>query len=125
MFTQKSQYGLTLMVTRDAALTAYLNTVLQQMSGTCSAQRCSTAPRFLYCGRVFMLTHVSRLCLTRLFSTDWLLRGILQKIVLVISSVTSKEVLERWTFDIQTDDDAAAGKYAPASARLIIHLFKM
>lgn len=41
---------------------------------------------------------------------DWLMRGILQKIVLVISSVTSKEVLERWTFDIQTDDDAASGR---------------
>ena len=34
---------------------------------------------------------------------DWLLTGSLQKMVLVISSVASKEVLERWTFDIQTD----------------------
>lgn len=34
MFTQKSQYGLTLMVTRDPALTDYLNTILEQMSGT-------------------------------------------------------------------------------------------
>ena len=38
--------------------------------------------------------------------TDWLLTGSLQKMVLVISSVASKEVLERWTFDIQTDKTA-------------------
>ena len=37
---------------------------------------------------------------------DWLLTGSLQKMVLVISSVASKEVLERWTFDIQTDKAA-------------------
>eukprot|EP00884_Botryococcus_braunii_P007424 jgi/Botrbrau1/16683/Bobra.0317s0001.1 len=73
MFSQKTQYGLSLMVTTDTALTTYLGTVLQQMS-------------------------------------DWLMQGILQKIVLVISSVTSKEVLERWTFDIQTDNDAASGR---------------
>ena len=38
-----------------------------------------------------------------LSGADWLLTGSLQKMVLVISSVASKEVLERWTFDIQTD----------------------
>ena len=37
---------------------------------------------------------------------DWLLTGSLQKMVLVVSSVASKEVLERWTFDIQTDKTA-------------------
>ena len=38
--------------------------------------------------------------------TDWLLTGSLQKMVLVITSLASKEVLERWTFDIQTDKSA-------------------
>ncbi len=37
---------------------------------------------------------------------DWLLTNSLQKMVLVISSVATKEVLERWTFDIQTDKAA-------------------
>ncbi|CAL5227041.1 g9938 [Coccomyxa viridis] len=46
--------------------------------------------------------------------SDWLLTGSLQKMVLVISSVASKEVLERWTFDIQTDKAAVKeGKPAP------------
>ena len=40
---------------------------------------------------------------------DWLLTGALQKMVLVVTSVASKEVLERWTFDIQTDREALDG----------------
>lgn len=35
--------------------------------------------------------------------------GALQKMVLVITSATSNEVLERWTFDLQTDRAAVAG----------------
>ena len=42
----------------------------------------------------------------------WLLEGQLQKMVLVITSASSKEVLERWTFDVLTDRDAAAGQCA-------------
>jgi hypothetical protein len=42
-------------------------------------------------------------------AADWLMTGVLQKMVLVVSSVASKEVLERWTFDIQTDRDVLRG----------------
>ncbi|KAK9806247.1 hypothetical protein WJX72_007181 [[Myrmecia] bisecta] len=35
--------------------------------------------------------------------SEWLLQGVLQKMVLVITSVNTKEVLERWTFDLHTD----------------------
>eukprot|EP00891_Asterochloris_glomerata_P009275 jgi/Astpho2/9275/e_gw1.00139.40.1_t len=45
--------------------------------------------------------------------SDWLIQGVLQKMVLVITSVESKEVLERWTFDIQTDAQAMAGGRPP------------
>ena len=38
--------------------------------------------------------------------TEWLGTGALQKVVLVVSSALSKEVLERWTFDIQTNKTA-------------------
>ena len=41
-----------------------------------------------------------------LHHADWLLTNSLQKMVLVISSVATKEVLERWTFDIRTDKTA-------------------
>ena len=42
----------------------------------------------------------------------WLLAGQLQKMVLVVSSAASKDVLERWTFDVLTDREAAAGQCA-------------
>lgn len=40
----------------------------------------------------------------------WLEGGALQKVVLVITGVASREVLERWTFDIQTDKAVVAGR---------------
>lgn len=50
----------------------------------------------------------------------WLLEGQLQKMVLVVTSATSKEVLERWTFDVITDREAASGQCAlrPLAARV-------
>lgn len=45
----------------------------------------------------------------RLLCVDWLMSGALQKMVLVITSTKSNEVLERWTFDLQTDKAAIAG----------------
>ncbi|KAI3432455.1 hypothetical protein D9Q98_004005 [Chlorella vulgaris] len=41
--------------------------------------------------------------------SEWLEGGALQKVVLVVTGVASKEVLERWTFDIQTDKGVVAG----------------
>lgn len=42
---------------------------------------------------------------------EWLEGGALQKVVLVVTGVASKEVLERWTFDIQTDKGVVAGRW--------------
>jgi hypothetical protein len=39
---------------------------------------------------------------------DWLAKGLLQKLVLVISSAITKEVLERWTFEIDTSKEVLA-----------------
>ncbi len=41
-----------------------------------------------------------------LFCTDWLETGNLQRAVMVIASISTKEVLERWNFSIETDADA-------------------
>ncbi|PSC73333.1 dna-binding horma domain-containing [Micractinium conductrix] len=41
--------------------------------------------------------------------SKWLEGGALQKVVLVVTGASSKEVLERWTFDIQTDKGVVAG----------------
>ena len=43
-------------------------------------------------------------------SAEWLQQGELQRLVLVITSQSTKEVLERWTFNIQTEQEALAGK---------------
>ena len=42
--------------------------------------------------------------------------GALQKMVLVITSARSSEVLERWTFDLHTDKAAIQGGYTPSCA---------
>ena len=44
-----------------------------------------------------------------MIGADWLMSGALQKMVLVITSTKSNEVLERWTFDLQTDKAIIAG----------------
>eukprot|EP00003_Mantamonas_plastica_P028723 TRINITY_DN6650_c0_g2_i2.p1 TRINITY_DN6650_c0_g2~~TRINITY_DN6650_c0_g2_i2.p1 ORF type:complete len:190 (-),score=73.06 TRINITY_DN6650_c0_g2_i2:28-597(-) len=36
--------------------------------------------------------------------TDWMLQNLVQKVVIVITGVDSEEVLERWMFDIETDE---------------------
>lgn len=41
--------------------------------------------------------------------TDWLLQSHLQKLVLVVASVASGEVMERWTFDVHADAAGQAG----------------
>ncbi|GAB4815147.1 hypothetical protein N2152v2_002193 [Parachlorella kessleri] len=45
--------------------------------------------------------------------SEWLGTGVLQKVVLVVTGVASKEVLERWTFDIQTDKEVVNGGALP------------
>ena len=41
--------------------------------------------------------------------TGWLASGALQKMVLVIAGTPDGDVLERWTFDVQTDKDVLEG----------------
>ena len=40
---------------------------------------------------------------------DWITSGDLQKMVMVIATVASSEVLERWTFNVETDKEVASG----------------
>ncbi|QDZ17799.1 mitotic spindle checkpoint protein Mad2 [Chloropicon primus] len=42
--------------------------------------------------------------------SGWLAEGKLEKLVLVIASVHTNEVLERWAFDIETEQDVVEGK---------------
>lgn len=81
------------MVSTDAGLADYLNNVLHQMSG------------------LFLMDYavIWHQCMITLVSADWLIRGELQKMVLVITSSETREVLERWTFDLLTDKAVVQG----------------
>ncbi|GLC70874.1 Mitotic spindle checkpoint component mad2 [Pleodorina starrii] len=46
----------------------------------------------------------------------WLETGKLRQLVLVITDVNSSEVLERWTFDIETNQEVVAGGKPPEKA---------
>ncbi len=41
-------------------------------------------------------------------NTDWLLKGEIQKLVVVITGADSKDVLERWVFNVETDKSVRA-----------------
>eukprot|EP00199_Chlamydomonas_sp_CCMP681_P005975 CAMPEP_0119109016 /NCGR_PEP_ID=MMETSP1180-20130426/16793_1 /TAXON_ID=3052 ORGANISM="Chlamydomonas cf sp, Strain CCMP681" /NCGR_SAMPLE_ID=MMETSP1180 /ASSEMBLY_ACC=CAM_ASM_000741 /LENGTH=213 /DNA_ID=CAMNT_0007094711 /DNA_START=26 /DNA_END=667 /DNA_ORIENTATION=+ len=41
---------------------------------------------------------------------EWLAQGKLRQLVLVVTDVAAQEVVERWTFDIDTNKDVLAGK---------------
>jgi len=45
---------------------------------------------------------------------DWVEQGVLQRVVLVVSNVATKEVLERWTFQVDTEKDVLEGKVEAA-----------
>lgn len=72
-----SKYGLSMLVTSDPGLQKYLQSVLSKLSGSESLPMAD--------------------------NLEWLLQGKVQRLVLVITSLESQKVLERWNFDIVTD----------------------
>ena len=68
-FAAVAKYGLSVLVTSDEGLKAYLVQVLRQLA-------------------------------------EWLGKGEVQKLVVVITGVETKEVLERWVFNLDTDKAA-------------------
>lgn len=90
-----SKYGLSLLVTVDDGLKAYLAQVLSQLSGTEAA---------LPVPHTLQQPTQPRPC-----PTEWLSAGNIQKLVVVINGVESGETLERWVFNIETDAAVTAG----------------
>ena len=50
----------------------------------------------------------------------WLAEGTVQQLVLVISSVETEEVLERWIFQCETDEEALAGQSKQKEEKIIM-----
>ncbi len=54
--------------------------------------------------------------------TEWLYAGNVQKLVLVITSLETQQVLERWNFDIETDKEGVRSLPAPSRRRVCLDL---
>lgn len=108
-----------LWVSTDDSFSSYLSTVLAQTKGL--LQMClGWGP---VCARAVMqgvgayqdrtCTHTG--CCRRhaidWLSPEWLASGKLKQLVLVITDAETSDVLERWTFDIDTNKEVMAGGY--------------
>ncbi|NWU82659.1 MD2L1 protein, partial [Onychorhynchus coronatus] len=96
-FSRVQKYGLTLLVTTDPELTNYLNNVTEQMKGAGGGSRALPPV-----GLLALLA----LSVTAWLLSEWLYKCIVQRLVVVISSIENNEVLERWQFDIECDKTA-------------------
>lgn len=115
-FEPKKQYGLTVMSVKDTKLAEYLNTVLRQFSGRREGLQLvlnynlniATLEEQLWWYSIQVEAHYAHTPYS-----DWLATGTLQKVVLVVTAVGSRDVLERWAFDIETDADVISTQCVP------------
>ena len=96
-FEPHKKYGLTVMLVKDEKLSGYLTSVLQQFTGAPSAGEAARPQARALQATASRWPHPSPR------AAEWLQGAALQKVVLVITAAASKEVVERWTFNIQTD----------------------
>lgn len=76
------KYGQTVMLTEDAALVNYLDKILKQVNGTRATSKSSL------------------LEIDDFPSLEWLLKGNVTQLVLVLLSKDTRTPLERWVFDV-------------------------
>lgn len=97
-FVKVKKYGLPMLLTEDEEVKSYIASITSQLSGKI----------FIYysesiCSKLLEIVwSVSYVCLYFGWK-EWLEAGKLQRIVLVIMSKATSEVLERWNFNIETD----------------------
>lgn len=117
-FAPVAKYGVTMMVTSDDGLKHYLGQVLQQLSGTRDACQTTTTVDTIaltmgccccvccHCARARARARLVPVpvCLC----PAWLVEGNVQKLVVVVTGVETKEVLERWVFNVETDKSVTA-----------------
>lgn len=104
-FRRVNKYGLTMLVTTDDALNAYLENVLTQLSGAhIRSPPLALAPRF---PRAHGATTASAAARGQRgdapVPAEWLAAGSVQKLVVVVTGQQTQETLERWVFDVHTD----------------------
>ena len=104
-FRRVNKYGLTMLVTTDDALNAYLENVLTQLSRAppasptppawAPAHKLPTPQPALVASAVLDAPWRAR--------AEWLAAGSVQKLVVVVTGQQTLETLERWVFDVHTD----------------------
>nr|CAB3263589.1 mitotic spindle assembly checkpoint protein MAD2A-like [Phallusia mammillata] len=107
MFKQEKKYGLTILVSTDETLLTYLNdNVLPQLQGNVMLLS-SVLP--LFCQRQQLFLQI-----------EWLEKGAVKRLVVVIRESETNETLERWQFEIQCESDKSEnGKPATKSKETI------
>ena len=111
-FSRVTKYGLAMLVTSDDSLKAYLDGVLGQVTGARSIRRCERRTS----GGAGLGASVTRAVVTSIapwLRADWLSKGNVQKLVVVVCSQQSGETLERWVFDVQTDKETPTPNTPP------------
>jgi mitotic spindle assembly checkpoint protein MAD2 len=94
-FERRNAHGASVLVATHPGLHDYVTAVLRQLSGA-QVFRSGVAAR-------------ARGSLAHLPNAEWLLEGTLQRLVLVVASVASGEVLERWVFHVAMEAEGAQG----------------
>ncbi|KAI3501840.1 hypothetical protein L1887_29866 [Cichorium endivia] len=84
-FGRVKKYGLPLLLSQDEGVKTFIANLNKQLSGKLSVSLITLFPN--------------------LHTVEWLEAGKLQRIVLVIMSKATNEVLERWNFSIETDSE--------------------
>jgi hypothetical protein len=102
----KVKYGLTMLLTRDEGVKAFIASITSQLSGRRPPWDLSLLPSpQLDCLEAEMCSALLIGVVVWISDAEWLEAGKLQRIVLVIMSKATSEVLERWNFNIETDPE--------------------
>lgn len=131
-FKQKPYHGLSVHVSSDKELAKYLDTVMGQMQGgllnsavsqpsavfVANKQMpqqtgCCVAaqwPGYVFLRITWCMAFVANCSLCLLLTcrqccavAAWLEQGTLQRVVMVVTNAATQEVVERWTFSVETD----------------------
>ena len=103
-FTKVKKYGLTMLLTQDEGVKNFIANLTSQLSGRFPPTHLrSISLSLLDCSRMCSGLSVIGFVSLKLNVAEWLEAGKLQRIVLVIMSKATSEVLERWNFNIVTD----------------------
>ncbi|MBA0823820.1 hypothetical protein Goarm_020523 [Gossypium armourianum] len=94
-FAKVKKYGLPMLLTQDEGVKSFITNLTAQLSGK----------SVFVCDAFKSILITSSHSENEIVGKEWLEAGKLQRVVMVIMSKATNEVLERWNFSIETDSD--------------------